>query len=121
MYGSVLSGGLAGMVIYVFFSEKDIAFLYFEKETEIPPVSDLIPESNYFLLWFDPVSGEGLNEKRSLNTDNDSEMSLSSFPDGKRILIKDWTLKIKNVAIDRDSSLLFTRKKISNKKTESCF
>ena len=73
---------------------KDLALLYFENGSVKPDLKGFIPDTQYSLLWFDPIKGEW---KRPVTFRSDKEGSLiiESFPDSKNPAVTDWGLKIK--------------------------
>ncbi len=86
--------GLDGWGFLLLSPENDLGFLYFENASEIPFVSELRPDTDYSIEWFDPKTGNWLeiNEGR---TDHGGKLDLKSFPGGEKVSSRDWALKIK--------------------------
>ena len=68
--------------------------LYFENECEAPRISGFIPNSQYRLEWFDPITGEWLPQPAQQTTSGGGSLVIDSFPDNTTISIRDWSLKI---------------------------
>lgn len=86
--------GLDGWAFLLIAPKNDLAFLYFEIESDLPVVKELMPEKNYEILWFDPTEGQWL-ESYTLATGTDGTLQLDAFPEGGQRSARDWALKIK--------------------------
>ena len=76
--------------------QKELAFIYFENECEIPHVEGLVPEMKYRIQWFDPETGHWVKDSLISTADADGTVELEEFPDGRKVSSKDWCLKIKH-------------------------
>lgn len=86
---------LDGWAYLLISPQKELAFAYFETESEIPQVKELVPDMKYKISWFDPVSGDWLLDPQNITADEYGTIRLESFPDSTRISVRDWCLKIK--------------------------
>ena len=73
---------------------KNLAMLYFENRCEAPQITNLIPNKEYSLQWFDPITGEWLNESQKISTNEEGMISINNFPDGEKTSTQDWSLKL---------------------------
>lgn len=87
--------GLDGWAFMMRALDKKLALLYFEDKCEIPSASGFIPEKEYLLHWFDPVSGEWIINPVETISDESGHILLDAFPDGNKLSSRDWSLKIK--------------------------
>ncbi len=88
------ANGLDGWAFLLLSPEKQLGFLYFENKARVPQINGLEPGTPYKMEWFDPVTGEWLNQTEK-TTDARGSMKISSFPDGSTTSDRDWCLKIK--------------------------
>lgn len=86
--------GLDGWSYMMRTPEKDLAFLYFENESVLPELHNFIPNEQYKLVWYDPVSGNW-KEDTAISADENGVIMLPAFPGGKKQLTTDWAAKIK--------------------------
>ncbi len=87
--------GLDGWAFMLLHPDKNLAFLYFENEAEIPSVNGLNKNATYQITWFDTIAGEWLTSTE-VATDADGQLLLESFPKGENISKRDWALKVKS-------------------------
>jgi len=86
--------GLDGWAFMMRLPDKKLAKLYFENKCTIPKISGMLPGSEYELKWFDPVSGQWLNDSSIITSDEKGIVTLEAFPDGNKKSMKDWSLEI---------------------------
>jgi hypothetical protein len=86
--------GLDGWSFMLLSASKELAFLYFENKAEPPLISGLIPNKEYSLKWFNPISGEWLDDTDSLVAGNSGEIKIDELPTDETTLYRDWCLKI---------------------------
>jgi len=60
----------------------------------IPTLTGFIPDRQYSLIWFDPVTGKW-QKPLTVRTDAQGSMNITSFPDSQDSSVTDWALKIK--------------------------
>ncbi len=89
--------GLDGWAFMLLSPNNDVAFTYFENKCEIPEVTGLNENSDYILEWFNPITGEWLEESLKGKTNKDGKLKLNQFPNGNYISKQDWALKIKEL------------------------
>lgn len=76
--------------------DKQLALLYFERDCPRAALTGLIPESTYQATWFDPRTGDWLDDNQSaLKSDTSGRIELPAFPSGHRRSLRDWALKLK--------------------------
>ena len=88
--------GLDGWSYMMRTPEKDFAVLYFENQAALPKLNGFKPNTNYVLIWFNPIKGEW-KEKIALKSDRKGVLVITSFPDEKRKGANDWAAKILEV------------------------
>jgi hypothetical protein len=86
--------GLDGWAFMMWLPDKSLAMLYFENKCETPQISNLFPQKEYLLNWFDPISGKWLEDSLILSTNDTGVLSINNFPDGGKISTRDWSLKM---------------------------
>jgi hypothetical protein len=75
--------------------DKNLFFLYFEKDCPKATISGAIPNTAYIGRWFNPRSGEWSDTGSGrLTADAEGKMSLPDFPDGSGLSKNDWGLKL---------------------------
>ena len=87
--------GLDGWSFMLLSDNKELGFLYFENKCEVPQITDLLPNTKYNLVWFDPITGEWLQNVETIKTSDEGILKITSFPDDTKISKRDWSLKIK--------------------------
>jgi len=92
--GSV-EGGLDGWAFMMQTPDKKLNMLYFENKCEVPQITGLLSNTEYNLIWFDPITGEWLKNVETTKTTAEGILKITSFPDDTRISQRDWSLKIK--------------------------
>jgi len=85
--------GLDGWAYMMSTPEKDFVLLYFENEAVSPMLSGFIENESYKFRWFNPRNGKwkGVVE---IESDENGELKLPDFPDGKDPSVSDWAAKI---------------------------
>jgi len=85
--------GLDGWSYMMRTPEKDFALLYFENRSVLPYLSGFIENESYKFRWFNPRNGKwkGVVE---IESDENGELKLPDFPDGKDPSVSDWAAKI---------------------------
>jgi hypothetical protein len=86
--------GLDGWSYMMRNREKDFALLYFENGSLRPTLTGFIPDRQYSLIWFDPVTGKW-QKPLTVRTDAQGSLTIPSFPDSQDSSVTDWALKIK--------------------------
>jgi len=76
-------------------ADKEWYLLYFEKDCARAVLSNVLPEKEYSLIWYNPRNGQWL-EKPGIKVKSDASGSiiLPPFPDGKKQSETDWGLKM---------------------------
>ncbi|MEN7551741.1 DUF5060 domain-containing protein [Rapidithrix thailandica] len=87
--------GLDGWAFFLVSPAKKLGFLYFENQSEIPLITELVPEKKYSVEWFNPITGQWLPKPTSITTDPKGNLQLIEFPGQDRVSRQDWCLKIK--------------------------
>ncbi|MBN1999254.1 DUF4038 domain-containing protein [candidate division KSB1 bacterium] len=87
--------GLDGWAFLMLSDKKNVGFLYFENQSTVPQIFDLVPQIQYHLYWYDPISGEWLEGDEIIITDGMGTTEIEHFPDGTTTSCRDWCLKIK--------------------------
>jgi hypothetical protein len=85
--------GLDGWAFLLIAPSKDLGFLYFENQAQVPQITGLIPDQVYTLAWFDPIVGNWLPTLKQ-PADELGTLRVSSFPDDTMIASRDWCLKV---------------------------
>jgi len=75
--------------------ERNLFLLYFEKYCAVPELSGALPQGRYKLCWFNPRTGQWIEQGRTLAADSQGELSLPAFPGGLDRSDTDWALKLK--------------------------
>jgi hypothetical protein len=86
--------GLDGWAFMIWLEDKSLAMLYFENKCEAPQITNLIPNKEYYLNWFAPITGKWLEDSQKISTNDEGMMSIFNFPDGEKISTQDWSLKL---------------------------
>lgn len=87
--------GLDGWSYMMRNREKDFALLYFENGSVKPTLTGFIPDKQYSLIWFDPVTGKW-QKPLTVTTDAQGSLTIPSFPDSQDHSVTDWALKLKS-------------------------
>lgn len=75
--------------------EQDFFLLYFELGAQVAALHDLPRGALYQGLWFDPRTGEWLDNQNPLRLESQGgKLALSAFPDGESVALQDWALKL---------------------------
>ena len=85
--------GLDGWSYMMCTSEKDFALLYFEGKSVLPKISGFKENTPYNFEWFNPRNGKWENSV-IIKTNENGELNLPAFPDGKNPSVSDWAAKI---------------------------
>jgi hypothetical protein len=85
--------GLDGWAYMMCTPEKDFALLYFENQSVLPKLSGFKNNTSYNFQWFNPRNG-GWERIIIIKTDENGELNLPAFPDGKDPSSTDWAAKI---------------------------
>jgi hypothetical protein len=76
-------------------ADKTWYLAYFEKECKPSILSDLLPDKEYTLLWFNPRNGKWLKESTvNIKSDGSGNLKIPPFPGGVSITDTDWGLKL---------------------------
>jgi len=89
-----LEDGLDGWAFLMMTPGQDLGFAYFENACEIPLITGLLPEREYQITWFDPISGEWLEDVMVQKTSGNGTFTIAGFPGGETISTRDWSMKI---------------------------
>lgn len=87
--------GLDGWAFMMRTAERDLAFLYFENQCEIPEIRGLHPNQEYAFHWMNPMTGEWILPPKYLKANMKGVLKFRHFPDHTKISTQDWSLKIK--------------------------
>jgi hypothetical protein len=75
-------------------AEKDLFFLYFEKDCPSAKLSGAASSRKYGAKWFDPQKGRWI-DAGVLTTNSEGVTTLPKFPEGKSVSEIDWGLKLR--------------------------
>ena len=76
-------------------ADKRWYLVYFEKECKQSVLTDLLPDKEYTLLWFNPRNGQWLKESTDKVKSNGSgNLEIPPFPGGVSPTDTDWGLKL---------------------------
>ncbi len=89
-----LPDGLDGWAFMLCLPDNSLAMLYFENQCEVPAISGFEPDQAYELNWFDPVSGNWVDDPETLTTNEDGTLTIAHYPDGSTVSTRDWGLKL---------------------------
>jgi hypothetical protein len=90
-------GGLDGWSYLLIAPEKTIIFSYFEETAEIAKIYQLIPNTSYQVMWYNPSTGNWLDDQKTLKSDKAGTLDLGTFPDSTKVTKSDWALKLKAI------------------------
>jgi len=46
------------------------------------------------MKWFDPITGEWYADVQNVSTNGEGMMVVDNFPDGEKVSMRDWSLKL---------------------------
>jgi hypothetical protein len=76
-------------------ADKTWYLVFFEKECKQSILSDLLPDKEYTLLWFNPRHGEWLRGSTvNIKSDGTGNLKIPPFPGGVSPTDTDWGLKL---------------------------
>ncbi len=85
--------GLDGWAYMLTNSERKMAFLYFENESEVPELKNFKKNAEYKFHWFNTITGEW-KEEITIKTDENGNLVLPNFPDNRKKSDRDWAAKV---------------------------
>ena len=85
--------GLDGWAYMMRTPDKAMALLYFENRSVLPVLKGFIPETDYLIRWFEPVTGEWQEPVR-VRADDRGNLEISAFPCGQNPSSADHAAKI---------------------------
>ncbi|HPR74348.1 MAG TPA: DUF5060 domain-containing protein [Bacteroidales bacterium] len=88
--------GLDGWAYMMRTTQKDLAFLYFEKESVLPQLTGFLPKQTYSVEWYNTMNGNWY-DALTVQTDRKGNLVMPPFPDGNNPAANDHAAKIKLV------------------------
>ncbi|HDS08535.1 MAG TPA: DUF4038 domain-containing protein [Bacteroides sp.] len=85
--------GLDGWAYMMRTPDDEFALLYFENRSVLPVLKGFIPETEYLILWFEPVTGEWQEPVR-VRADDRGNLEIGAFPCGQNPSSADHAAKI---------------------------
>ena len=72
-----------------------LVVVYFEVKCPVATIRNLPPSAKYAVQWFDPRSGEWIEDgDRTAQSNPEGDLHLGDFPDGETLSKTDWALKL---------------------------